>query len=282
MHAQMNADPARPQTATGRSAAAAVYRERLSPSLWTLLSAAVAAPMVSLVFVPLDSTVALLAGLAVGAALVGSLVLAAPVIEVRGGELRVGRAHIPVRMLGEASGAVGDEAREVRGPGLPRTAWHLLRPGIDGIVRVRVIDQRDPVDEWIFSTRTPDRVIAAIRRAQRAGARRAPPRGLSGRAHDADGAEGGLVVDLGAVLDEEALDAGELVVLRGQHDDVELEVGEVGTGQFEPGRVVGVFVADRTGELVGHALLQGLDRLAVVVGLAGGVVIGRHALTSRI
>ena len=151
MHAQMNADPARPQTATGRSAAAAVYRERLSPSLWTLLSAAVAAPMVSLVFVPLDSTVALLAGLAVGAALVGSLVLAAP-----------------VGMLGEASGAVGDEAREVRGPGLPRTAWHLLRPGIDGIVRVRVIDQRDPVDEWIFSTRTPDRVIAAIRRAQRA------------------------------------------------------------------------------------------------------------------
>ena len=168
MHAQMNADPARPQTATGRSAAAAVYRERLSPSLWTLLSAAVAAPMVSLVFVPLDSTVALLAGLAVGAALVGSLVLAAPVIEVRGGELRVGRAHIPVRMLGESSGAVGDEAREVRGPGLPRTAWHLLRPGIDGIVRVRVIDERDPVDEWIFSTRTPDRVIAAIRRSQRA------------------------------------------------------------------------------------------------------------------
>ena len=42
--------------AAGR--AAPLYRERLSPSLWTLLSAAVAAPMVSLVFVPLDATVA--------------------------------------------------------------------------------------------------------------------------------------------------------------------------------------------------------------------------------
>jgi energy-converting hydrogenase Eha subunit E len=156
MHAQMNADPARPQTATGRSAAAAVYRERLSPSLWTLLSAAVAAPRVSLVFVPIDSTVALLAGLAVGAALVGSLVLAAPVIEVRGGELRVGRAHIPVGMLGEASGAVGDEAREVRGPGLPRTAWHLLRPGIDGIVRVRVIDERDRAIRGVHRADDPD------------------------------------------------------------------------------------------------------------------------------
>ncbi len=50
-----------------------VYRERLSPSLWTLLSAAVLAPMVALVFVPLDPTIALGAGIAVAAAL-GALV----------------------------------------------------------------------------------------------------------------------------------------------------------------------------------------------------------------
>ena len=81
---------------------------------------------------------------------------------------RVGRAHIPVRMLGPATGAIGDEARELRGPGLPRTAWHLLRGGIDGVVCVQIDDDRDPVREWVFSTRTPDRVIAAIRRAQRA------------------------------------------------------------------------------------------------------------------
>lgn len=148
------------------ASASPTYRERLSPSLWTLLSAAVAAPMVSLVFVPLDTTVALLAGLAVAAALIGSLVLAAPVVQVRGDELRVGRAHIPVRLLGEPTGLIADAAREARGPGLSRDAWHLLRPGIDGIVRVSVIDERDPVREWVFSTRTPDRVVAAIRRAQ--------------------------------------------------------------------------------------------------------------------
>ena len=38
---------------------------------------------------------------------------------------------------------------------------------VDGVVAVRVDDDRDPVREWVFSTRTPDRVIAAIRRAQR-------------------------------------------------------------------------------------------------------------------
>lgn len=148
------------------STAPAIYRERLSPSLWTLLSAAVAAPMVSLVFVPLDATVALLAGLGVAVVLLGALVLLAPVVQVRDGQLRVGRAHIPVALLGEPRAAVGDDARLLRGPALPRTAWHLLRGGIDGVVRVPVVDERDPVGEWIFSTRTPDRVVAAIRRAR--------------------------------------------------------------------------------------------------------------------
>jgi hypothetical protein len=172
MHAEMNADrnlSANPSAESENSAATAVvYRERLSPSLWALLSAAVAAPMISLVFVPLDATVALVAGLAVGAALLTALVLLSPVVEVRGGQLRVGSAHIPVRLLGTATGVAGADARQVRGPGLPATAWHRLRGGIDGVVRVPILDERDPVTEWVFSTRTPDRVVAAIERAQRA------------------------------------------------------------------------------------------------------------------
>lgn len=160
MHDRSNAEP---------GAASPDYRERLSPSLWTLLSAAVAAPMTALVFAPIDATVSLLVGLLTAAALLAALVLLAPVVEVRGGELRVGRARIPVGYLGEAEPFTGDEARQLRGPALPRTAWHLLRGGIDGIVRVDVDDARDPVGEWVFSSRTPDRVCAAIRRAQRAG-----------------------------------------------------------------------------------------------------------------
>jgi len=143
-----------------------VYRERLSPSLWTLLSAAVLAPMVALVFVPLDPTIALGAGIAVAAALIALMVFASPVVEVRGGELRVGRAHIGVDDLGEAEALWGEEARAARGPELSRDAWHLLRGGIDPVVRIAVTDPGDPVTQWVFATRTPDRVIAAIRRAQ--------------------------------------------------------------------------------------------------------------------
>lgn len=143
------------------------YRERLSPSLWVLAAAAVSAPMVALVFVPLDATLALVAGVLVAVAVTSGLVASSPEIRVEHGELRVGRAHVSVGLLGEPEIADAEQARLLRGPGLARTAWHLFRPGIDGVVRVPLEDAADPVTEWVFSTRTPDRVAAAIRRAQR-------------------------------------------------------------------------------------------------------------------
>jgi len=143
------------------------YRERLSPSLWLIVSAAVAAPMVSLVFAPIDATIALIAGVVMGALIVGGLIAAAPVVSVTAGQLRVGRARIDVAELGDAIALTGQAAREARGPNLSRSAWHLLRGGIDGVVRVPVTDTDDPVTEWVFSSRTPDRVVAMIARAQR-------------------------------------------------------------------------------------------------------------------
>lgn len=142
------------------------YRERLTPSLWVLVSAAVTAPMAALVFVPIDPTVALVTGILVGFAVVAGLIAIAPVIAVDDGELRVGRAHVSVHLLGDPVALVGEEARHVRGPGLSRSAWHMLRPGVDGVVRVPLHDPRDPTTEWVFSTRTPDRVAAVLRRAR--------------------------------------------------------------------------------------------------------------------
>lgn len=144
----------------------AQYRERLSPSLWTIVSAAVVAPMAALVFAPLDQTVSLMVGIAVALAVVWLLLAASPVVEVRGGELRAGRAHIPVTLLGAPAVLTGEEARHGRGPGLDARAWHLIRGGIDGLVRVPVTDPDDPAVEWVIASRTPDRLAAAIRRSQ--------------------------------------------------------------------------------------------------------------------
>lgn len=140
------------------------YRERLSPSLWLMMTVALAGPMVSLIFIPLGSaTLALIIGAAVSALLVVGLIIAAPVVSVEGGILRAGRAHIEARHLGAPIALSGEEARQARGPGLPARGWHLIRGGIDGVVVVPNLDQDDPVDAWTISTRTPDRLAAAIR-----------------------------------------------------------------------------------------------------------------------
>lgn len=142
------------------------YRERLSPSLWILVSAALAGPMAALVFTPLDTTLSLVIGAVVSILVVVLLMTAAPVIELRDGMLHAGRAAIEVEYLGEATALFGEEARAARGRELDPRAWHLLRGGIEPVVRIVIDDADDPAPYWILSTRTPDRLAAALRRAR--------------------------------------------------------------------------------------------------------------------
>ena len=142
------------------------YRERLGPSLWVLVSAALAGPMAALVLAPIDTTIALVAGAGIGVLLIALMIAAAPVVEIRDGELRAGRAHIGVEFLGTPEVHVGDDARHARGAGLDPRSWHLIRGGIDGIVVIPVTDVDDPTTAWVISSRTPDRLSAAVRRAQ--------------------------------------------------------------------------------------------------------------------
>jgi len=158
---------------TSPASARETFRERLSPSLWVLVSAAVVAPMAALVLAPIDTTAALFVGGLLGVLFVALLIVGSPVVDVRDGMLRAGRARIPVDLLGPPVPLGGDAARAARGPELNPRAWHVIRGGIDGIVVVPVEDPDDPTPAWVISSRTPDRLTAAIRRAQ---AKRSTPR----------------------------------------------------------------------------------------------------------
>ena len=142
------------------------YRERLTPSLWILVSAAVVGPMAALVLAPLDPTLALVVGALVGALFIVALVLLSPVVEVSGGVLRAGRARIELEWVGDPTPLTAEDARQARGPGLARASWLLIRGGIDGLVVVPLEDPDDPVVSWVISTRTPDRLAAAIERSR--------------------------------------------------------------------------------------------------------------------
>lgn len=131
-----------------------------------LVTAAVAAPMVMLTFTPLGSLPALLIGVGVALVLICALIFGSPRIRIQGTVLYAGRAHIDARWLGEITEHSGEDARQARGPGLSARGWHLLRGGIDGIVIVENTDPDDPIPSWTISSRTPDRLAAAIRAAE--------------------------------------------------------------------------------------------------------------------
>ncbi|MFC7789709.1 DUF3093 family protein [Microbacterium sp. MAHUQ-60] len=140
-----------------------IYRERLAPSLWMIVVIALVGPMVSLVFAPVAAGVAVAIGAAVALVLVVLSILLSPTIEVRGTVLYAGRAHIDARWLGEPAAFTGEEAHDRRSRDIARDGWHLIRGGIDGIVVVPVTDPADPMRTWTISSRTPDRLSAAIR-----------------------------------------------------------------------------------------------------------------------
>lgn len=142
------------------------YRERLTPGIPLLATIALAGPMLVLVFVPVGATIALTIGVVASFALVAASVLLSPVVRVDAAVLTAGKARIDARWLGEPGWFTGDEARQRRGPLLPGDSWHLIRGGIDGLVVVPLHDPADPVRTWTISSRTPDRLAAAISAAR--------------------------------------------------------------------------------------------------------------------
>jgi len=146
----------------GAPSATLRYRERLAPSLWLFLAAALGGPMLTLVFVPAGSGIALVIGVVATLAIIALMIAGSPSVAVEQDVLRAGRAWIDASWLGEPEIRTGEEARQARGPGLPARGWHLIRGGIDGVVVVPNTDPADPAPSWTISSRTPDRLAAAI------------------------------------------------------------------------------------------------------------------------
>ena len=140
-----------------------VYRERLRPAWWVFLATALVVPASLLVFLPINPY----AGIAVAVVLYGGIVavllLTTPSIEVDDEYLRVGRARIERRFLGEAVPSTGSEGFAERGPKLDARAYLVLRGWLPGVVRITLTDPDDPTPYWLVSTRDPEALAAALR-----------------------------------------------------------------------------------------------------------------------
>ena len=147
---------------------AADYHERLLvPLRWWVLSAAFAASLWLAFAVSIPYPAVLWGATAVVVAALAALLIGYGAVEVavRDGELRAGRARIPVSLLAEPT-ALGSEATRVQtGRDADARAYLLLRPYVRRSVRVIVTDRQDPTPYWLLSTRRPERLVAALRRA---------------------------------------------------------------------------------------------------------------------
>lgn len=115
---------------------------------------------------------AALAATAVGALLcTWGLLAAAATVEVGDGELRAGRARIPLRLLGAVTPLDAGAARRLRGPGIDPSAYHLVRGWVPEAVRVAVLDPEDPTPYWYVATRRPRELAEAIEAARADGVR---------------------------------------------------------------------------------------------------------------
>lgn len=145
-----------------------LYRERIGAALWMWLlwAGLLVSIWLALLVVagPLWCTVAAVAAGALGAL---GLLSSAARVEVAGGELRAGRAHIPLGLLGAPQVLDEEAARRLRGPGFEPRAFHLLRSWVPGAVLVDVVDPADPTPYWYVSTRRPEQLATAIRAGRR-------------------------------------------------------------------------------------------------------------------
>lgn len=142
------------------------YRERLWPSPWIVVIAALAIPASLLTFAAINPLVGAVTGVVLFAGVVAAATFSAPTVEVADGMLRAGTARVPLSFVGEVSVARKAEARHARGPGLDARAHLVLRPDIDPIARIELTDPADPTPYWVVSTRRPEALAAAINHAR--------------------------------------------------------------------------------------------------------------------
>ena len=139
-----------------------IYRERLTPGPWAFVASALIIPATLLVFVPINAEVGVIVAAALYLAWIAGLLVTSPVIEVTETHFVAGKARLPLANLGASEGFSGEDARRERGPALDARAWLVIRGWVDPVVKVTVLDDRDPAPYWLVSTRRPSALVDAL------------------------------------------------------------------------------------------------------------------------
>jgi len=113
-----------------------------------------------------DTVWAVLIGAAAFLAAALTMLSASPVIEIQieNGKslLKVAKARIGLSHLGNVTVVPIELARAERGPKLHAKAFVYFQSGVTKLIKVELLDPTDPTPYWLFSTRRPGALAAAL------------------------------------------------------------------------------------------------------------------------
>jgi hypothetical protein len=140
-----------------------VYKERVIPNIGTFVATFLLLPAIAVVSEPIDIGIGLVIGVVAVLGIWISLIVMAPVITVEEGILKVAKAQIPLKNLGEIQVISEDEIFEERGPRLHHLAFKVFQGTVKTGIKVSINDTNDPTPYWLFSTRKPEELAEALR-----------------------------------------------------------------------------------------------------------------------
>lgn len=140
------------------------FTEKLWPNIWIWVIAAGVSGAGILVFAPISPAAGYTAAAVLFSIIAVMLVLSTPTIAVTADDLKVGRATINRRFVGDVGVFRGKEATAERGTRLNGLAYLCIRGWIDPVVRIEITDPSDRTPYWLTSSRRPEELAAALSR----------------------------------------------------------------------------------------------------------------------
>ena len=139
-----------------------IYRERVTPKWTSFLPLTLILPTFWLTFAPINAFAGFFSGVLVSLATLVLMAVNSPVIEVSEQQLRVGKAKIPMKFVGKATLAPSGSRFSERVPNLDPRAYLALQNSQKGLIKLEISDKSDPTPYWVFSSKDPQSVIAAL------------------------------------------------------------------------------------------------------------------------
>lgn len=139
-----------------------LYREWVLPSAANLALPALLFPSVVAVMLPIDSGLAIPIAALCTLALAGVLVTSSPRVEVSETALTAKGAKVARIHLGKATVIPKNEVFEQMGSKLDARAWLAVQASVKGLVKVTLLDPKDPTPYWLISTRRPEKLVKLL------------------------------------------------------------------------------------------------------------------------